>query len=194
MTLQSRYIPKDSQAIEHPLGVAYVQDLPAANSRMKYLAIAYAGKANKKSFYESYATKEARDKRIADFFAGLESWQKMKAERRAESSKPHTLKVGDILHHSWGWEQTQCDYYQILAVTPHGATIQAIISKTVEGSTVSHGMADRQIAIPDSFHGEPLRVKIDGFNRVCVSKGNGPLSHGSCGPWDGKPQYCSWYA
>mgnify|MGYP001558677310 CR=1 FL=1 len=42
MTPQFRYIPKDSQAIEHPLGVAYVQEVQGPK-RMQYLAIAYVG-------------------------------------------------------------------------------------------------------------------------------------------------------
>ena len=72
------------------------------------------------------------------------------------------------------------------------AYIRAIGNKTVEGSSYSHGMADMELPVPNEFHGDAITVKVDGQNRVCVS--DGPLSHGSCSPWDGKPQYCSWYA
>ena len=42
--------------------------------------------------------------------------------------------VGDIVHHSWGYDQTQCDYYQVVALTKAMVTLKPIKSKTVEGS------------------------------------------------------------
>lgn len=187
MKIASRYIPTGSVEIKHALGVAYAYQTPRG-----YAVVAYTGRAGKSCFHEIYGKVEARDKRITDFFSGLEAHEAQKLEFRAERNKPHTLKVGDILHHSWGWEQTNCDFYQVLSVTAHRATIQGIGDSTVEGSTISHGMADRRVAVPNSFHGEQITVKVDGTNHVCVS--DGPLSHGSCSPWDGQPEYCSWYA
>ena len=39
----------------------------------------------------------------------IESKNKYKEERQ----KPHTLKVGDILYCSWGYDQTQVDYFRV---------------------------------------------------------------------------------
>ena len=61
----------------------------------------YRGKAGKHSFYESYRREEERNKRVESFFAGLESAEQYKLERKAEREKPHSLKVGEIIHHSW---------------------------------------------------------------------------------------------
>jgi hypothetical protein len=135
---------------------------------------------------------ESRDQRIADFFRLLEARATAKVQYRVERTRPHTLKAGDILHHSWGYEQTQCDYWQVLRVTAHGAIIQAIGSKTVEASTYEHGMADMRLPVADDFYGDPVKVRVNGFNRIAASEGR--FSYGSAGVWDGRPHYCSWYA
>lgn len=202
-----RFIPKGSTLIEgpmvgsgpggpsYPLGVCYVgQELNGPRQLPIYTVLAYIGTAGKRCFYESYRTAEARDKRVAEFFAGLEQTAAMRAGWKAEREKPHTVKVGDIIHHSWGYDQTQCDFYQVLAVTAHGATIQAIASEPIEGS--AGFMSDRRVPVRDHFVRrcgsgpveEPLKVRISGQNYVTT------LEHGSAGVWDGSPKYCSWYA
>ncbi len=180
LRIASRYIPKDSRKVEHPLGCCYTHDVPRG-----FAVIAYVGSAGKRAFYESFRLAELRDKRVADFFAGLESTKAMRDGFKAEREKPHTIRVGAIIHHSWGYEQTQCDYYQVLTVTAHGATIQAISSQGVEGS--AGFMSERQMPVRDMFMGEPLKVRISGQNYVTT------LPHGSADVWDGQAKYCSWY-
>ena len=126
--------------------------------------------------------------RYQQFYARLQQRVfEQEPPKRFHRNRPHTMVVGDIIHHSWGWEQTQCDYYQITEVTPHGATIRAIQSAAVDGSTVSHGMADRRTAVKDAFCGEPFKVRIDGGGYVTT------LKHGNASKWDGRANYCSWY-
>lgn len=185
-TTISRWIPANATECQHPngLGVAYAYSLPNGKS----CVIAYDGNQSKRAFHESYRDAEKRDVRIAEHFAALTSSALQKKEWRDRKNAAHSMVVGDIIHHSWGWEQTQCDFYQVLAVTAHGATIQAISSATVPDSCYSHGMAEMQTATPNAFCGEPLKVRIDGTNRVTT------LKHGSAAKWDGRPKYCSWYA
>ncbi len=182
-----RWVPKDSDPIEHELGIAYVYETPRG-----FAVVAYAGRAGKASFHKVYRKAEQRDNRVARFFRGLEQHALLVAERKSERSKSHTLTVGTILHHSWGYDQTNCDYYQVISVTEHGATIREIASRTVPSSEVSHGMADKRVAVKDQFCGEPIKVRVRGDNYIHMSKG--ALSHGSVSVWDGKPNYCSWYA
>jgi hypothetical protein len=47
---------------------------------------------------------------IAGFIAGRKQAAEAKAKRQAERKAPHTLKVGDILVSSWGYDQTNIDY------------------------------------------------------------------------------------
>lgn len=185
LRIASRYIPPNSVTVEHRLAVCYTQDGTRGNGSQYFSVMCYIGAAGKAAFYESYRTAEQRDKRVADTFAGLERSEVARRERKSERSRPHTVKVGDIIHHSWGYEQTQCDYYQVLAVTAHGATIQAIAGEPVPGSEGRD--CCRMVAVKDKFCGEPFRVRIDGYGHV-------GLPHGSARVWDGTAKYCSWYA
>jgi hypothetical protein len=183
-----RHIPKGSVPMEHPegLGIAYLADHVNGGGKAQFSLMGYRGKSSKPAMYLLYGTSERRAEAVQQFFSGLTETAAMKAGFKAEREKPHNFSVGDIIHHSWGWEQTQCDYYQILAVTEHGATIQAIQSKSVPGS--GGFMSERQTPTKDAFCGEPLKARINGHGEVTT------LKHGSARKWDGTPQYCSWYA
>ena len=185
-----RWIPKNSREVPHRLGVCYVYESEPVgpNAIQSFNVIAYAGKARRSAFHESYRKAELRDKRVTDWFAGLEARERDVKQRALDRARPHTFQVGDIIHHSWGHEQTQADFYQVVAVTAHGATIREIAASTVPGSTYSHGMADMRVAVKDAFVGEEQKVFIDGYNTVTT------LKHGHAGKWDGRPAYCSWYA
>lgn len=43
----------------------------------------------------------------------------------------HDIKVGDVFVESWGYNQTNIDFYQVLRVMPKSVEIQRIKAKTV---------------------------------------------------------------
>ena len=179
----TRHIPTGAVEIPHALGVCYTRELAG-----RFEVIAYAGKANKPSFYEMYRKPETRDERITRFFTSLEQHDVQVRERRVKRSVFYTLQVGDILHYSWGYDQTNCDFFQVVSTTKNTVTLREIGSRTVPGSEVSHGMADKRAPVPDVFYGEPITKRVSGDNYVsmdngCASKCSRDSSF-----------YCSWYA
>src|SRR4051812_12759563 len=105
----NRWIPKGATELAHPdgLGIAYAYNYENGPRKVPTFAVcAYAPKAKKPTFHEAYGRAELRDKRVSDWFAGLNKWQDMKREAREVRGRPHTLKFGDIVVNSWGWEQT----------------------------------------------------------------------------------------
>ena len=38
------------------------------------------------------------------------------AQEKAAAAFRESLRVGDILYSSWGWEQTNIDFYQVIAI------------------------------------------------------------------------------
>ncbi len=110
------------------------------------------------------------------------------AERKAERNKPHTLKVGDILVYSWGWEQTNKDFFQVVATTGASVKLREIASRSEGHREGYHPMSDHVVAVPDSFKGEEVVTKRSNSTN-CVA-----MRHGSASPWDGQPEYVSWYA
>lgn len=100
----------------------------------------------------------------------------------------HNIKIGDVFVYSWGYDQTNIEYYQVTATTDKTVTIREIKSGDVENDYMM--MTGKSTAIKDTFIGEPMR-KTPYF-----SSGQWRLnmSYGICSPWDGKPQRYSYYA
>jgi hypothetical protein len=72
-------------------------------------ALAFAGKRNKPDLHVKYRSAERREQHVREYLDNLRKVAEYKAEQQAKRSGfRHSFKVGDILHHSWGWEQTNC--------------------------------------------------------------------------------------
>jgi len=131
-----------------------------------------------------------------------------KAAARARFVNPY--KLGDILHHSWGYDQTNCDFYQVVEVKKASVVLRPIGAKTVEGSEGfmscslmpekdafiekgSHALSkfDKPIT-PDNptiLKRVSFYVQEDDSLRYFI-----PTPYGWCDLWEGKPEYSSWYA
>ncbi len=103
--------------------------------------------------------------------------------------------VGDIIYNSWGFDQTNIEFYQVVRMTNKKLVVSQISSESVEGSLLSHGMADEVTAVKDNFLDEQVTIRLT----VRVNQHGSPYLVG--GPsyycfskWDGSPKYRSWYA
>ena len=62
-------------------------------------------------FNTDYELEIYLDKKVNQY----NEWLQYKAERKqARNGNFDKVKIGDIFHHSWGYEQTQCDFYQVI--------------------------------------------------------------------------------
>ncbi|MBW3636659.1 MAG: hypothetical protein KY445_09385, partial [Armatimonadetes bacterium] len=85
------------------------------------------------------------------------------------------FKAGDILQHSWGYEQTNVDFYQVLSVTAKFLTVRRISGRIIQDAGTG-AMAGRCEPVPDAFTGEAEKIAARKYSK-----------------WDGRPAYCSWY-
>lgn len=69
---------------------------------------------------------------VQRFFESLSERRQRVATWRAEANKPHTLKVGDIITNSWGYDQTNVDWYRITRTTEH------FVRLDLHGSIIPH--------------------------------------------------------
>lgn len=138
--------------------------------------------------------KQAASKWIDGIRANIEDRQQQRQARRDadKSVKAEDFyKVGDIIVNTWGWEQTNVSFYQVVKVGNKTIDIEQIYAATVSGSEEQHGMADRVVAQKDAFKPDgdkyTLRVKAGGWL-------SNPESYYHMHKWDGRPEYRSWYA
>lgn len=162
------------------------------DSRGKWCAIAYRGKALNHSFHYHWDTEAKMTAYIEDFKASCLKLVEYKATKKAEKKVQDNLvecKVGEIYVNSWGFDQTNVDYYQVVAVKGKTATLQAICSQTVEGT---EGFMSCQVRpVPNSFCGESFTKRIQGYNGQAYFS----FSYGGCSlVKEGQTNYCSWYA
>ena len=95
-----------------------------------------------------------------------------------------TPKVGDILLSTWGWEQTNSNYYKVLKVM--GKMVELIELNEIETPKPdSYCMFGTTMPVLDSTKGVPFRKKFkDGYNggyRVSIS------NYAGASLWDGTP-------
>lgn len=113
-----RYVPKDATEIKYDAdrGVAYVGEF-MRGGKVLFYAIAYGGKRTAHDFFHTYETVGARDEAVLKHEAGLLAAENAKLKaRKAKAEFVHSLKVGDLLYSSWGYEQTNVDFYKVKAV------------------------------------------------------------------------------
>ncbi len=151
----------------------------------KPIALVFLGKAKKPAFHVRYKNGEDRAAFNKKTIENQKQRQAILAEQKAERTKPHTLQVGDVMYCSWGWEQTNVDFYLVTETTKHGVTLQEIGHHSVKQT----GWASDEV-IPDkeTLVKEPFKKKVNGYNHATLS------SYQTLRKFDGAPLHRSWYA
>lgn len=151
---------------------------------------AWHGNAHKPAFFNSYRSVEAAESGIRHYTARLAVHHERKAEQKAATkAKRDALKasdhwtVGDVFYNSWGYEQTNIDWYQVVALKPKSIVIRPIAKNYKETGFMCGDSQPRR----NDFTGEPRTKPLSEDGRV-------RMTHGGCSKWDGKPAHESHYA
>ena len=145
-----------------------------------YYGIAFSGNASKPIWNYRFRNLMEQEKQIADSIGTHKSILERKVKQQQERQQfQHGLSVGDILSGSWGYDQTNVEFYEVVGLpSPKQVLLREVAQKTVKEE---HG-ADYVVAVPGRYVGPVLRkmpsrygVKIS--DSISVSK------------WDGKPKY-----
>jgi hypothetical protein len=117
--------------------------------------------------------------------ATKERWAKERAAAKEKALAE--INVGDVLHYSWGYDQTNCEFFQVVGKSGSTLKLQEIESIVVPGS--GGFMSDRRIPATDRF--------VEGSEPFTKRIGPGGVSMKFGGAYkveDGETFYCSWYA
>lgn len=148
------YLPKTARKIthKHSDAVAYAYN----DERGNPCGCVFFGKQGKPIWRYRFANEAAREKRVTDAFNARAEVAALKlSQREARKAWQHDFEEGDIFRCSWGYDQTNIDYYEVLSVSGKMLTIQQIrgISSDEEGF-----MTARKIPNPGDFIGKPFKV------------------------------------
>ena len=184
------YIPAKSTkfADKNSSAVAYIFEMAGAP-----YAKGFRGKAAKPDFYHRFKTEADRTKFVKNWMAKVAQSEKVaadyKAKQKAARQTPHGWEVGLILQGSWGYEQTNVNFFEVTKViSPTMVEIEQIGSMTsTEDQSGISSMAAYVVPNPDARTGKKSRHKVV----------NGSIKspvYGQAYVWKGKGVYSSWYA
>lgn len=147
-----------------------------------------------------FATEQRREEFLSSYLAKeIESSKRKEVAKQERTVKNATLqasdyfKVGEIVVNTWGYEQTNVEFYQILGVLNKTLVVREICQK-VDGDYYPHGMACNVVPVINNFTEKKefkLRLKmVNWTNEPIICN---PTNYYYFHKWDGRPQYNSWY-
>lgn len=180
------YIPANATAIHDPASDAVVYRFERDGALM---AKGFTGKRAKPDWFYRFRDEADLQKQIARHFANIAAYKAMMEERKARRQQPSRLTVGEILMSSWGYDQTNVDFYQVTRlVGPRTVELRKIASQAAEHPEGYAPMTGHVTAVPGHFIGDPFTARVNGGNSVIIA------DYATAWPWDGRPRYVSWYA
>lgn len=119
--LSSRYMPKGAVPVwRDPAGdsAIYGYDFMGKRGQMLCALIAYWGSSSKPLFHRTYRDASSWHDEVKRFRTNVEATHQRKADKTmAAKAWKNPLKTGQILYTSWGYDQTNVDFYVITRVS-----------------------------------------------------------------------------
>ena len=97
-------------------------------------------------------------------------------EKRKKDRREHIFDIGDFIKNVWGQDQTNVDFYEVVAVKPKSIDIRKVKSKVVkEGDTTEY-----VVPIEGNYTDNQMTKRVQSKNTVKMDYGVGIK-------WDGNP-------
>lgn len=165
------YIPKGAVKItdKQSDAVAYIYERGG-----RPCAMVFFGKADKPAGHFNFKSAERRAQYVkASFEARGERTARVQARRVERAAWVNPYKVGDLFKTCWGYDQTNVEYFEAVAVKGKYVTVREIAQARVEYAWAQ----GRCVPLPGQYKGEPLRrlaqengIKIDDVRRASFVK------------------------
>lgn len=178
-----RWIPEGSEEVTRKdlSGVVYVQK----SSSACIIAVGYKGRAKKPTFNILFRSEIDLKEYIDRFFDSIVFHEAEKLRRKEERKNMIiTLRPGDVLCSSWGYDQTNVDFYQVIDVKNKRIIIREIAGNLEE----SGNMRGYTRPCRDAFIANPVVKTAISPNCVKID------SIRIASKFEGDKAYCSWYA
>lgn len=130
---------------------------------VRAVAAGFSGKRGKPDWYYRFKDEARMQQHVEAWLQRLRDGEQWKAQRRAEAKmkavEGHGCAVGDVFVCSWGYEQTNVDYYEVTAL--HGRTMATVRRIACQSEDTGY-MQGESVPAPGRFleQHEPQRVRI----------------------------------
>lgn len=180
------FIPKNMEKVISMAGTELFMSTDTTNNN-PFKAMGFSGKKAKPDFFFCFKTAERRLEFVTNWENKLRARAKLIQDRKDARKAPTTIKEGDIMYSSWGYDQTNIDWFQVTKVI--GARM--IELQKINGTRTYDDLQDRGTTMPvkDSFitSEKPFR-KLVNNDAVTIS------SFARAWLWDGRSKFFSTYA
>jgi hypothetical protein len=95
------------------------------------------------------------------------------------------MQVNEIISCSWGFEQTNVDFYKVISVKGSFVTVIKLMSETIETKADYTGLV---MPLVNCEIGSKIRRKIDSLGNIRMT------DYSWASKWNGNPQHISTYA
>ena len=154
------------------------------NDKGKPAVTIYKGRSLKPYSKYYFNNEESREDHINEIKEIYKNIEKEKKENRENAI--NSFEKDDILYSTWGYEQTNVDFYQIVDKTEKCVIIRQIACKRIEKE--AGFMSEYLIPVKDQFIGEPMRKKVNYKDWINLT------SYSGASKWDGKEILSTNYA
>ena len=177
---KGNYLEKRLQFL--PVGAIKVQDkLSSAvayiytDKRDRLCLRAFYGRRFKPSLSYYYTTPQAREKRVEEFFRSIRAHE----ERQKKTNGYHSLEIGNILYSSWGYDQTNVDFYEVVGFK--GKTL-VLLREVEQIKDQSGDMSGTTKPVPGKYKSGQFQRRCTANHIISITKSQ------SAYLWDGKPK------
>lgn len=162
---------------------AYKREWPTG----KVSGMAFYGKQAKPLWHYSFKSDAAMLAKVKEAAEGRKLSVDYKAKRKAEKAAfVPSVKIGDVFGTSWGYDQTNREFYQVVGL-PSAKTVE--LREIAQDVTETGFMAGKTKPIKDKFIGEAFTKRIGEGNSIRFA------SYNVANLVDpDKEYYVSWYA
>ena len=178
--LDSRWIPEGYRLVE---GVTPTTSVYFKEVGTKFFFLGFWGRSIKPTKHCYFTTSEQRQQYTDNFLANYKRTIERTVERRKQQTAPHTLEVGDILYTSWGYDQTNVNFYQITEIVGSRTVKLREVRQSIDHTEC---YSDYVMPVKNEFmtgpRGEEMTKRVtNGYVKISSCQ--------SASKWDGKPKY-----
>lgn len=184
----SRHIPEGysfKYGVTQDLTEGYCKDVESP-SGTRFIALVFIGRAIKPTYHCYFSSDEKRNEYVNSKIATYLERKKQTKARRATSNQPSELVVGDILYTSWGYDQTNVEFFEVVKTSGKRTVELMRINARMVDSLSDY--TDDLMPIKGSFITEGYRSQENGTYRVKNGNVVSFNSYKNGYKWDGKPK------